>query len=47
LNLTLYLKIVLKTNGLLHFASKRLNIMNFFDGSTALKAGLMAAFFFS
>ena len=29
------------------FPQIKLNIMNFFDGSTALKAGVMAAFFFS
>jgi hypothetical protein len=45
LNLNPYLKIVLKTNGLLNFIPKRLNIMNFIDGSAALKAGLMASFF--
>jgi hypothetical protein len=43
LNLTAKLKIVLKTDGLLDFTPKRLNIMNFIAGSTALKAGLKTA----
>jgi hypothetical protein len=32
--------------GYVIFSQRRLNIMNFIDDSTALKAGLMAMFFF-
>jgi len=41
----LIFKNCLKNKGLLDFVPKKLNIMNFIDGSTTLKAGLMAVFF--